>query len=48
MDMQSKVRCAMTAALLVVVWGNSHWSVALTLTLMSIANEVCAQRGMCP
>lgn len=34
------IRFFLTAVLLVVVWFNSHWSVALVLTLMTTALEV--------
>lgn len=33
------VRLALTILLLVLVWMNSHWSVALTLTLLAVTNE---------
>jgi hypothetical protein len=33
------VRMALTAALLVVVWMHAHWSVALMVTLLAMANE---------
>ena len=33
------IRWLLTVALLVVVWFNAHWSVALMLTGLSIANE---------
>ena len=33
------LRLILTVALLVVVWRHSHWSVALSLTLMSIGIE---------
>lgn len=37
--MSTLIRFGLTIALLVVVWRNSHWSVALCLTLLSIAVE---------
>lgn len=33
------VRLALTAAILVIVWSHSHWSVALTLTGLCLTNE---------
>ena len=33
-------RLILTAALLIVVWRNTHWSVALLLTLLSISSEL--------
>ena len=33
------VRILLNGVLLSFVWGNSHWSVALTLTLLSITTE---------
>jgi hypothetical protein len=34
------VRLLLTAALLILVWFNAHWSVALCLTLLTIAQEL--------
>jgi hypothetical protein len=34
------VRLLLTAALIVIVWKHSHWSVALTLTLLAITSEI--------
>lgn len=34
------IRWVFTVALLVVVWQNSHWSVALTITFLSIETEL--------
>lgn len=34
------LRLLLTAALLAVVWRHSHWSVALTLTLLTIVSEM--------
>lgn len=34
------IRLILTVALMVVVWFHAHWSVALSLTLMSIAIEI--------
>ena len=38
--MTTIVRFALTAALLVVVWRHAHWSVALSITLLTVAVEV--------
>jgi hypothetical protein len=40
--MTRAIRCLLTALLLIVVWRHSHWSVALTLTGLCIANELNA------
>ena len=37
--MSVAIRIILTGALLFVVWRNSHWSVALTLTMLALANE---------
>jgi hypothetical protein len=34
------LRFALTALLCVLVWLNSHWSVALAITALSLANEL--------
>ena len=34
------IRWILTSALMLVVWFNSHWSVALSLTLISISVEM--------
>ena len=36
------VRLLLTVAVLWVVWHHSHWSVALTLTGLSLSNEIHA------
>lgn len=36
-------RLLWTAAILVIVWRNSHWSVALTLTGLCLSNELNQQ-----
>lgn len=33
------IRAILTIAILLIVWGNAHWSVALTLTLITLAIE---------
>lgn len=33
------LRLLLTVVLLVIVWRHSHWSVALAITLLSVANE---------
>lgn len=40
--MANIIRIILTIALLVVVWQNAHWSVALSLTLVSIGMESCS------
>ena len=34
------VRMLLTFGLLVIAWRNSHWSVALALTGLSVSNEI--------
>lgn len=34
------LRITMTVLLLVIVWLNAHWSVALVLSLLCAANEI--------
>ena len=36
------IRIALTIVILTFVWLNAHWSVALTLTLITIAIEIAA------
>ena len=38
-------RWALTIILLLVVWFHSHWSVALAITGLSIANEIESLRN---
>lgn len=40
MQLQNLIRWTITILLLVVVWKNSHWSVALCLTLQGITLEM--------
>ncbi|MFA9262954.1 MAG: hypothetical protein ACEQSB_06440 [Undibacterium sp.] len=37
---QTIIRIILSILLLLVVWGNAHWSVALCLTLIMIRNEI--------
>lgn len=38
-ETQIAIRIILTVVLLIFVWFNAHWSVALALTLMSISIE---------
>jgi hypothetical protein len=40
--MITTARYGLTLCLLAIVWFNAHWSVALSLSLLAIANELTA------
>jgi len=40
MKKQDLIRIFLTLILLTIVWGNAHWSVALSLNLIACSNEL--------